>query len=256
MQSSRGRATKVKFMSQKDAFDYSLILPVKDEEESLQALIEEIEQAMLGLSNRWELIAIDDGSIDGSGSLLKDMAQSKSYLRVATLDRNYGQSTAFAAGFDLARGTWIITMDADGQNDPADIPQLIELSASHDLVCGIRRRRQDTLSKRWISYLSNAVRSRLCHDGVSDTGCSLKLIKREAIRELPWFHGAHRFIPALFVMKGFKIAQVPVNHRARSKGVSKYSIFNRSLGPMIDLLGMTWLQRRRINYHFQEENSP
>lgn len=227
---------------------YSVVIPVKDEEENLKQLVKEIDQAMQELHCDWELLAIDDGSTDQSLKLLLELKKFYPQLKIITFDRNYGQSSAFHAGFKEAKGEWIITLDADLQNDPKDIPKLASLTKNYDLICGIRQKRQDSWSKKNISKFSNFIRSRLCNDGVSDTGCSLKIFNREKVCSMPWFHGAHRFIPALFTMNALRIGQLPVSHRPRNKGKSKYNLFNRSFGPAMDLLGMMWLQRRQLTY--------
>lgn len=231
---------------------YSLIIPLFNEEENLKALIEEIEPVMTALNQPWELICIDDGSQDRTRQILEELIQKKPYLRGIFFDKNYGQSSAFSAGFDAAKGAWVITMDGDRQNDPKDIPALISKTPTADLIVGWRVNRQDTTFKKSISKLSNAIRSRLCKDGVHDTGCSLKVMRKEALEKIPRFKGMHRFLPAFFVMQGFKVQEVPVNHRKRILGSSKYHFFNR-LSPIIDLAMVWWLQKRWTKHKVDKE---
>lgn len=227
---------------------YSVVIPLKNEEGNVVQLIEELEPVMRSLEEPWELICIDDGSTDRTLTLLESMAKDKDYLRVLAFDRNYGQSSAFDAGFKHARGEFVITLDGDRQNDPADIPQLVELAKECDLVCGIRKKRNDTWFKRFISYWANQVRSRACQDGVSDTGCSLKVYRTECLKSIKMFHGMHRFLPALFTIEGFRLKQIPVNHRERTVGTTKYNIFNRSFNTISDLFAVMWMRKRRLQY--------
>lgn len=233
---------------------YSIIVPIKDEEDNIYPLIEEIEPIMNALKSPWELICIDDGSQDKSLFLLKQLQKSKPFLRILSFKKNYGQSSAFDAGFKAALGQWIITLDGDLQNDPKDIPLLIDQSLNYDLVCGWRHTRRDRFSKRVTSLLSNFIRSRLCKDYIHDTGCSLKVFRKSALKQIKLFHGMHRFLPALFQMEGFKILEVKVNHRYRTQGKSKYHFFNRSIGPIIDMLAVYWMRKKRLRYQLHEDS--
>jgi dolichol-phosphate mannosyltransferase len=232
---------------------YSVVIPIKDEEENIKELIQEIEPVMEGLRQKWELICIDDGSIDRSLLILQDLCKSKPYMRILSFTRNFGQSAAFHAGFKAARGELIITLDGDGQNDPGDIPKLTAAIVDCDLVVGWRINRQDTFQKRMISFISNWVRSRLCCDGMHDTGCSLKIYRKEALSSIKMYRGMHRFLPALFKIEGFGVKEIPVNHRKRFKGATKYHFFNRSLGPIIDLFVVYWMRHRALHPQIREE---
>ena len=232
---------------------YSVIIPVKNEEENIAPLLQEIEPVMKAFGKEWELICIDDGSTDGSLKVLKELAKTRPYLRLIVFSKNCGQSSAFDAGFKAARGTYIITLDADGQNDPADIPKLVEAIKDCDMVVGWRLNRKDTLSKRITSRLANLVRSRYCHDGLHDTGCSLKIYRAECVRKIKLYHGTHRFLGSLFCIEGFRIKEVVVNHRERTKGQSKYHFFNRSLSPFVDMLAVHWMSKRRLRYEIKEQ---
>lgn len=234
---------------------YSVVIPLKNEEENITDLINELEPVMHHLKSRWELICINDGSTDGTLDVLSKLVKEKPFLRILTFDRNYGQSCAFDAGFKNARGEWIITLDGDRQNDPADIPKLINLTANNDLICGHRINRQDPLHKKITSRLANFVRSRLCHDDVQDTGCSLKIYRKACLNHIKMYKGMHRFLPALFKIEGFKVAEVPVNHRERTKGVTKYNFFNRSFNTIADMLAVRWMRKRHVNYRIEKEIS-
>lgn len=238
---------------------YSLVVPLKNEEENIVELVHEVNAAMQklapqnsALSAFWELICIDDGSTDQTLALLKHLAQQHPFLKILSFDRNYGQSSAFDAGFKHAQGEWVITLDGDRQNDPADIPKLLSIAEQHDLVCGRRVRRQDVWHKKWTSKLANYVRSRLCHDQISDTGCSLKVYRASCLKQIKMFHGMHRFLPALFKIEGFRVAELPVNHRERVKGATKYTLFNRSFNTIADMLAVRWMWKRRLHYRLRD----
>lgn len=232
---------------------YSVVIPLKNEAENILELIQELEPVMNGLGMPWELICIDDGSVDTTLDLLKQLKGEKPFLRIISFKKNYGQSSAFDAGFRAAKGVFIITMDGDRQNDPNDIPNLIKASKEADLVCGQRVKRRDPWGKRAISFFANQVRSRFVGDGIPDTGCSLKLYRRSCFNRIKMYHGMHRFLPALFLIEGFKIAAVPVNHRERTKGKSKYNLFNRSFNTVADMLAVSWMRKRRLNYQIDLE---
>lgn len=234
---------------------YSVVIPIKNEEENICELIQEVEPVMEGLGEKWELICIDDGSTDRSLLILQDLCKHKPYMRVLSFTRNFGQSAAFAAGFKAARGELVITLDGDRQNDPTDIPKLTGAMSDCDLVVGWRVNRRDTLQKKVISRISNWIRSRLCRDGIHDTGCSLKVYRRAALSSIKMYNGMHRFLPALFKIEGLHVKEIPVSHRERSKGATKYHFFNRSLGPIIDMFVVRWMRRRNLNPQIREEIS-
>jgi glycosyltransferase involved in cell wall biosynthesis len=233
------------------AITYSLVIPFKDEEKNIEPLVVEIEEVMQKLGVSWELICVDDGSIDQTASILKNLAATRSYMRLLSFDKNYGQSSAFAAGFAAAVGTFVITLDGDGQNDPADIPLLIAVAQEYDLVCGWRKERRDTWQKKSISLFSNAIRSRLCADGMHDTGCSLKVYRAECLKKIKLYQGMHRFLPALFKIEGWRVKEVIVSHRERKSGKTKYHLFNRSLGPILDMFVVCWMRRRHLRYRLK-----
>lgn len=233
---------------------YSVVIPLKNEEGNIEKLVDEVSQSMDALGKLWEFICIDDGSTDNSYNKLCKLRARCPQLRILRLKSNVGQSGALKAGFEHAKAPWIITLDADLQNDPSDISKLCQLEGSYDIICGYRQQRKDTWQKRIISRVANAIRNWLCHDGVQDTGCSLKLIRADALKRIFWFRGAHRFMPALFRLNGFTLAQVPVSHRSRFSGTSHYHIFNRGLAPITDMLAMIWLRRRHLRYEISNED--
>ena len=227
---------------------YSVVIPLKNEEGNVKELIGELEPVMDSVGEPWEVICINDGSTDRTGSILEEMQKQNKALRVITFEQNFGQSSAFDAGFKAAEGEFVITMDGDRQNDPTDIPKLIETLGDADLICGIRRKRRDKFFKRIISRVANRVRGRLCGDGMKDTGCSLKIYRTACLKEIKMYHGMHRFLPALFTIEGFDTKQTDVNHRQRAAGVTKYNIFNRSFNTIADLFAVMWMRKRQLRY--------
>lgn len=232
---------------------YSVVIPLKDEEENITDLIAELEPIMMNLEGGWELICIDDGSTDKTREILTALAKKKDYLRVLFFSKNFGQSSAFDAGFRAARGEFVITLDGDRQNDPTDIPRMMEAIRNCDLVCGYRQDRQDPGIKKLTSLIANAIRSRICQDNVRDTGCSLKIYRRECLQTIKMYQGMHRFLPALFSIEGFRIQEVPVNHRPRVRGVTKYNFFNRSFNTIADMWAVYWMRKRHLKYIIERE---
>jgi glycosyltransferase involved in cell wall biosynthesis len=233
--------------------DLSLVIPVYNERESLPVLVEEIERALGG--GRYEIVAVDDGSTDGSLDVLKALKRDHPQLHIVAFAANAGQTAAFAAGFAAAGGRVIVTLDADLQNDPADIPGLVtELDRSGAAaVVGYRVDRRDTGWKRLQSRIANGIRNRLNRETIRDTGCSLKAFRAEALRSLPLFSGMHRFLPTLVRMHGGRVTEVPVHHRPRRFGVTKYGMWNRAVRALADALAVRWMQRRSLRYRVREE---
>lgn len=225
----------------------SVVVPVFNEADNVLPLLEEIERALTPVGG-FEIIFVDDQSDDDTQARLAPAVEA-GRLRVLRHVNRSGQSAAVRSGVKAARGEFVVTLDGDGQNDPADIPALFALVSTGQagapvLVGGLRRKRQDTLSKRWASKFANAVRQSLLQDGCTDSGCGLKLFRRDAFLDLPFFGAMHRFLPALFRAHGHPVAYVPVNHRPRERGVSKYNNWRRGLIGVVDLLGVYWLKRR------------
>jgi dolichol-phosphate mannosyltransferase len=231
--------------------DFSVVVPLYNEADSVAILQEEISLALQG--RNYELILVDDGSTDGT----IEHIQKHPNLRVLQFKKNAGQSAALLAGMRAAGGETIVLLDGDLQNDPRDIPRLLaEVERGADLVCGYRVFRKDRVSKRISSRIANAVRSRFVGDGVRDTGCTLKAMRRACVKALVPFKGVHRFIPAFVKSAGFKIVEIPVNHRPRRYGVSKYGLGSRVIRATLDMFGVRWLQSRRVDLAFVEFEHP
>jgi len=225
----------------------SIVVPVFNEEENIPILQSELRAALQAVDH--EIIFVDDGSIDRT----TERIEAAPNVRVIRLEKNTGQSAAIYAGLKSARAAIVVLIDGDLQNDPADIPNLLsEIANGADLVCGYRVKRQDTPLKRVTSRIANAVRSRYTKDGVRDTGCTLKAMRRECVAALVPFTGMHRFIPALVKGAGYRLVEIPVNHRPRRFGQSKYGLGNRAVRATMDMFGVRWLLSRRLNYRIRE----
>jgi len=227
--------------------DLSIVIPVFNEVESIVSLLEEI-AAQFEQTSSYEIIVVDDGSIDGTAAVLGEAMQQLPSLRVLRHRQRYGQSMAIASGVEAARTPWIVTLDGDGQNDPADIPRLFrvmdETSDEVHMVTGFRKQRMDSWLRRFSSRFANAVRAMLLSDDTPDSACGIRVFARNTFLSLPRFNHMHRFLPALVQRQGGKVISVEVNHRKRRRGHSKYGIHNRLWAGIIDTLGVLWLQRR------------
>jgi dolichol-phosphate mannosyltransferase len=225
----------------------SVVVPVHNEQDNVAPLVGEILAALRGRM-RFEIVYVDDASRDATLQRLQQLQASTPELRVLRHLQNAGQSTAVRNGVKAARAPWVATLDGDGQNDPADIPTLLAqrdtAAKSVKLFAGWRVQRQDSGSKRWASKWANAIRSRILHDATPDTGCGIKLFERDAFLDLPYFDHMHRYLPALMQRAGWQTVSVPVNHRHRTAGVSKYNNLGRALVGVRDLLGVRWLITR------------
>lgn len=230
-----------------DAPSLSIVVPAHNEAGNLPGLVNEILAALRGVVD-FEIICVDDASTDGTADVLQALRAQAPELRVLRHATRCGQSTAIRNGVRAARGAWIATLDGDGQNDPADIPRLLRmrdtLDADVKLLAGWRVQRNDSGGKRRASRWANAIRARLLGDDTPDTGCGTKLFEREAFLELPYFDHMHRYLPALMQRAGWRTQSVPVNHRPRIRGVSKYDNLGRALAGIVDLCGVLWLMRR------------
>jgi glycosyltransferase involved in cell wall biosynthesis len=240
--------------------DLSIVIPVRNEAGNIAPLIAEIVAALDGRA-RYEIIYVDDGSVDATAAEIAQLQANAPQLRLLRHAKSCGQSAAIRSGAKAARGRWIATLDGDGQNDPADIPALWRIAEASPavpplLVAGHRTRRRDSWSKRQASRLANAVRRALLHDDTPDTGCGLKLFPRALFLDLPYFDHMHRFLPALVLREGGIVRSVPVNHRPRQRGVSKYGVFDRLGVGIADLVGVLWLCRRRARPDLLEEAPP
>jgi dolichol-phosphate mannosyltransferase len=225
----------------------SVVVPVFNEEDNLPILQSELRAALAGLDH--EIIFVDDGSTDHSA----DKIERAPNVRILCFEKNTGQSAALFAGIKAARGQTIVMIDSDLQNDPADIPRLLaEISRGADLVCGYRAERKDKFAKRLTSRIANLVRSRFTKDYVRDTGCTLKAMRRECADALVPFKGMHRFIPALVRGAGYQLIEIPVNHRPRRFGQTKYGFGSRAVRATMDMFGVRWLLSRRLAYKIRD----
>jgi glycosyltransferase involved in cell wall biosynthesis len=231
----------------------SLVVPAYNEVDSLRPFTAEVAEVMRGLGREFEILFVDDGSGDGTRALMRELAAEYPEVHFVGFKQNCGQSAAMAAGFRHARGDIIVTLDADMQNDPHDIPSLLDRIGEYDMVCGLREKRNDNLVRRMSSRVANYVRNKLSDEDIVDVGCSLKAYKKECFKDLKLFDGMHRFLPTLFKMEGFTVVEVSVNHRPRLRGDSKYNIRNRAVKAFIDLLAVRWMKKRRIGYEIEEE---
>ncbi len=228
--------------------EVSVVVPVMNEEGSIPRLAEEISEAMRRTGKRWECVWIDDGSTDGTRLALAAAASKHPEHRFLELDGHFGQSAALAAGFQHARGSIVATLDGDGQNDPADIPRLLERleRGDVDMVNGVREKRRDSFVRKLSSRIGNGFRNWLTRESVSDVGCSLRVFRKWCVEGIPVFKGMHRFLPTLARMRGARIAELPVNHRPRGAGRTKYGIANRLWVGIADTFAVRWMQRRLV----------
>lgn len=226
----------------------SIVIPFYNEEETVVSVLEEVVQTNPGA----EIIAVNDGSGDRTAELMQSVAG----VRALNAPENRGQSAALYAGLKQATGEVCVMMDGDGQNDPADIPALVAaLTEGIGMVCGYRAVRKDTASRRWASKIANRIRVTFINDGIRDTGCSLKCFHREAVDHLVPFNGMHRYMAAFMKRAGLTIAEIPVNHRSRHAGTSKYTNWDRALRGIYDLFGVRWLLRRKVKFDILESDS-
>jgi len=239
-----------------NTFSVSIIIPLKDEALNIESLAKEIDFVFDQQPWKWECIWIDDGSIDESLSVLIRLHQEDPRHRFLSFHRHAGQSAALWAGFQEAEGNLIATLDGDGQNDPSDLPALINMirSGEWDIIQGYRYNRQDTPMRKISSYIANAFRNLVTGKTVRDVGCSTRVFRRECVKYLPQFKAIHRFLPTFFTMKGYRITEVPVNHRPRIHGKTKYNINSRLWIGLIDTFGILWLKKRYFHYKISKKS--
>lgn len=234
-----------------DAF-HSIIIPAHNEQENLPRLLNEIQGVMQTVGLPWEVVVVDDGSSDSTWKALQALQKTLPQLRALKHTRRYGQTAALYTGIKSALGSIIITMDADGQNDPHDIPKLLNALHYADCVSGRRSVRIDTWQKQVISKMANACRRLVLGDTIVDTGCSLKAFKASCFQSVKPFRGMHRFLPSLFLIEGYCVREIPVSHRPRQRGISHYSLFNRGLSTVTDLLAVAWMKRRHFSVEVEQ----
>ncbi len=235
------------------SIDVSLVIPAFNEEQSIEPCVREANEVLARMGMRYEIIVVDDGSTDGTFDRLRALKESVPALRAVRFRENRGQTTAMAAGFAGARGDTIVTMDADMQNNPADIPRLLAKLNEWDVVCGWREERRDNFVRKASSIIANAARNRLTHESIRDVGCTLRAYRAEYLRRIKLFEGMHRFLPTLLRLEGARVVEVPVSHRPRLRGKNKYGIGNRLFRGLRDLFAVRWMQSRRIRYEVTEE---
>ena len=233
--------------------ELSLVIPAYNEIENLDPLLAELRGAIGAVGRSAEIVLVDDASTDGSGAWMIEQSRRDASVRPVLLAERCGQSAALAAGLAHARGAVIVTMDADLQNDPADLPRVLAALENADVVSGIRVGRQDSWIRLVSSRIANGVRRATLGDPVTDIGCSFKAYRRETLEQLPMFVGVHRFLPALCVFRGARFAEVPLSHRPRRHGVSKYGVSNRLWRGLHDLIGVSWLKVRLVRYRVKND---
>lgn len=226
----------------------SVVVPVYNEEENIAPLLEQLQAALKAWPGQVEFLVVDDGSTDATLELLKRAQTQEARLRIAHFRRHLGQTAAMQAGFHLARGRAVVTLDGDLQNDPAEITRLARMLSTSDVVCGIRAHRQDTWWKRRSSHIANGFRNWVTGDDIVDTGCTLKAFRRECVERLELYDGMHRFLPTLLKMRGYRVTQVPVSHRPRYAGKTKYGTWRRLKKGLADVWAVRWMKKNWIAY--------
>jgi dolichol-phosphate mannosyltransferase len=232
----------------------SVVAPAHNEADNLPRLIEETTAALDSLGREWEMIIVNDASTDGTLALLRERMKTCAHLRVLSLQRRSGQTAAVDAGLRHARGSFLAMLDADLQNDPADIPRLLDvlLAQGCDFVNGWRANRRDPWIRLVSTRVANRVRNWLTHEQIHDSACGLKVFRRECLGRLKLFNGMHRFLPTLVKMEGYRVVEVPVNHRPRTAGKAKYGVLNRVFKALRDAFAVRWMQARTVRYECQE----
>jgi len=232
--------------------DISVVVPVYNEEENLPVLIPQIAEVLGPLGKTYEMIFVDDGSQDHSRRLLKEMALQYPQIRILGFKKNCGETAAGAAGIKEARGGIVVTIDADLQNDPKDIPRMLDYLKEYDMVTGWRQKREDSWVKRITSRIANRIRNSLSGEEIQDSGCTFRAYKRECLQDIKLYKGMHRFIPTLVKMEGYRVIEIPIAHHPRKFGVSKYTTWNRMWRAFVDLLAVKWMKSRHIHYEIEE----
>jgi len=230
----------------------SMVIPVYNEEENLPILVARLVEVLESLGKTYEMIFVDDGSKDKSREVLKGMTSKHPQIRILGFKYNCGETAAGAAGLKEARGDIVITIDADLQNDPKDIPGMLAYLEEYDMVTGWRQKREDSWVKRVTSKIANRIRNGLSGESIQDSGCTFRAYKRECLQNLKLYKGMHRFMPTLVKMEGFRVIEVPIAHHPRQFGVSKYTTWNRMWRALVDLLAVRWMKNRHIHYEIVE----
>ncbi len=232
--------------------EFTIIIPIYNEEDNLIRLEETMNQYLSKLIKQTEILLINDGSKDKSLALIKEICNRNQAFHYISFDKNYGLSAAIKAGFDTVESKWVGYIDADLQTDPEDFNKLLALADQYDLVTGVRADRKDSFVKNMSSKIANSIRRAFTNDGMDDTGCPLKVIDAEKAKKIPMFKGLHRFLPAMILLQNGTVTQVPVKHFPRIAGESKFNLWNRLLGPLMDCFAFVWMKKKYINYKIQE----
>lgn len=234
----------------------SVVVPIYNEEDCLPDVLHELRDALeAGGIQSWEAIVVDDGSRDRSPEIIARLTQADPRFRLIRFEGNFGQTAAFDMGFRSARGRFVGMMDGDGQNDPRDFPRLLQALEQQnvDMMCGIRQKRKDTAVRRVSSKIANGIRNWATQETVADVGCSIRVFRRPCIEKIKLYEGMHRFFPTLFRIEGYRISEIPVNHRPRTRGRSKYGINNRLWRALRDLFAVRWMQARALRYKVRQK---
>lgn len=230
----------------------SVIAPVFNEKENINRFINKTEEALQKGFDSYEIILIDDGSTDGSSQLLDEESRKNGHIKTYHFTKNNGQTAALSAGFKLCTGDIVVTMDSDLQTDPEDIYKLTPYLNEYDMINGKRATREDGIKKKISSLIGNSVRNLITGDNITDTGCPLKVFKRNVVNSFYLYEGMHRFLPTLAKINGFKVIEVPVRHYDRAYGYSKYGVFNRLFKGLKDAFAVRWMKKRIISYELKE----
>ena len=239
-------------MKEEDKIDISIVVPVCNEEENLPILIPRLVEVLEPLGKTYEMIFVDDGSKDKSREVLREMASGHPQIRLLGFKYNCGGTAALGAGLREGRGKIVVTLDADLQNDPRDIPKMLDYLKEYDMVSGWRQKRRDPWVKRITSKIANSIRNTLSAESIQDSACTLRVYKRECLQNLKLYKGMHRFMPTLVKMEGFRVIEIPVAHHPRRFGVSKYTTWNRMWCTFADLLAVRWMKSRHLRYEIEE----
>jgi glycosyltransferase involved in cell wall biosynthesis len=240
-------------VNEKRKIDISVVVPVYNEEKNLPILIPQLAEVLNRLRKAYEMVFVDDGSTDGSRKILKEMTLEYPQIRILGFKKNCGETAAGAAGIKESRGEIVITIDADLQNDPRDIPTMLEyLKEEYDMVTGWRQKRDDSWVKQITSKIANKIRNGLSGESIQDSGCTFRAYKRECLQDLKLYKGMHRFMPTLVKMEGFRVIEIPIAHHPRRFGESKYNTWNRMWRAFVDLLAVKWMKSRSIHYEIEE----
>lgn len=233
-------------------FELTVIIPVYNEEDNLERVYEQMNEFMKSALKKTKVLFVNDGSKDGSLTKIKEICARSASFTYCSFDRNYGLSAAIKAGFDLSDTPWTGYIDADLQTSPDDFNILLSLTDKYDLITGVRSNRKDSFVKNLSSLIANGIRRAFTHDGMDDTGCPLKIIRTDMAKRIPMFNGLHRFLPAMILLQNGRIFQTPVRHFPRVAGKSKYNLWNRLFGPLMDCFAYLWMKKKYINYGIKE----